>query len=147
MDYQALGLTEEEGEQLNGQLDRIWSLYADDPRECDAEAALNHYQLQALVLVSALVGGDVFVASPDEERPGCLFSTRLQLIESERVCNPNLRPDTANLVDGVEFGLLGDAIRYHVCSGYPGEYDVGGTMAWESLEAVGAETGRAGCCM
>lgn len=142
VDYQALGLTEEEGEQLNGQLDRIWSLYADDPRECDAEAALNHYQLQALVLVSALVGGDVFVASPDEERPGCLFSTRLQLIESERVCNPNLHPDTANLVDGVEFGALGDAIRYHVCSGYPGEYDVGGAMAWETLEAVGAETGR-----
>lgn len=141
VDYKALGLTEEQAEQLNEQLDRIWSLYADDPRECDAEAELNHYQLQALVLVSALTGGDVLVATPDEERAGCLFSTRLQLIEAERVCNPNFAPDTPSLVDGVEFGRLGDPIRYHVCSGYPGEYDLGG-LSWDTLEVFGAQTGR-----
>lgn len=50
VDHGALGLTEEQADDLNGRLDRLWSLYADDPRECDAEATLNHYQLQALVL-------------------------------------------------------------------------------------------------
>ncbi|WP_143516267.1 phage portal protein, partial [Pseudomonas sp. R26(2017)] len=73
VDHEALGLTEEQGDALNGELDRVWSLYADDPRECDAEATLNHYQLQALVLVSSLVAGDVLVASPDQERAGCVF--------------------------------------------------------------------------
>ncbi|SFL10023.1 phage portal protein, partial [Azotobacter beijerinckii] len=65
VDHEALGIDEQEAERLNARLDRLWSLYADDPRECDAEAMLNHYQLQALVLVSAMVGGDVFVATPD----------------------------------------------------------------------------------
>lgn len=65
VDHEALGIDEAAAEQLNARLDRLWSLYADDPRECDAEAMLNHYQLQALVLVSALVGGDVLVATPD----------------------------------------------------------------------------------
>lgn len=142
VDHEALGLTEEEAEQLNGQLDRLWSLYADDPRECDAEATLNHYQLQALVLVSSMVAGDVFVASPDQERPGCIFSTRLQLIESDRVGNPNGGMDRANLVEGVEFDGLGSPVAYHVCSGYPGEHLAGKALHWERLTVFGAETGR-----
>jgi lambda family phage portal protein len=117
-------------------------LYADSPRECDAEATLNHYQLQALVLVSALVGGDIFIATPDEERDGCLFSTRLQLIETERVSNPGNGADTSSMVEGVEFGVLGDPVRYHVCGGYPGEFDAGVRHDWTALEAFGAVTGR-----
>lgn len=142
VDHLALGLSEDAAEKLNADLDRIWSLYADDPRECDAEATLNHYQLQGLVLVSALIGGDVLVASPDEERPGCLFSTRLQLIETERVCNPGLAMDTTSLFEGVEYDYLGAPVRYHVCSGYPNDPELGGTHTWDALEAFGAVTGR-----
>lgn len=142
VDYEVLGIDENRAEQLNGELDRLWSLYADDARECDAEATLNHYQLQALVLVSAMVGGDVFIATPDEERPGCIFSTRLQLIETDRVCNPNNALDSARLVDGVEFSDLGAPERYHVCSGYPNEINRGHTIKWEPLQVFGPVTGR-----
>lgn len=142
VDHAVLGLSEQEAEQINAQLDRIWSLYADDPRECDAEAMLNHYQLQALVLVSALVGGDVFVATPDAERTGCLFSTRLQLIETDRVCNPGLALDTATLVEGIECDALGAPVAYHVCSGYPNEYIQGQSNSWQRLLAFGTVTGR-----
>lgn len=142
IDHVALGLTEVAADELNGKLDRLWSLYADDPRECDAEATLNHYQLQALVLISSMVCGDVLVASPDDERPGCIFSTRLQLIESDRVCNPNGHMDRADLVDGVEFDRLGAPLAYHVCTGYPNEYLVGQNLTWERLPAFGEATGR-----
>ncbi len=142
VDHVALGITPEAADVLNGDLDRLWSLYADDPRECDAEATLNHYQLQALVLVSSMVAGDIFIASPDQERPGCIFSTRLQLIESDRVGNPNDGLDRAELVDGVEFDSLGAPIAYHVCTGYPGEHLSGMTLKWERLPVFGAETGR-----
>lgn len=142
VDIAALGITEEEGDKLNADLDRLWSLYADDPRECDAEAMLNHYQLQALVLVSAMVGGDVFVATPDDERAGCIFSTRLQLIETDRVCNPMGMLDSENLVEGVEFDALGAPVRYHICSGYPGDRRRAAPLTWQTLDAFGAETGR-----
>ena len=121
VDSAALGITPEQGCELNKQLDRIWELYALDPRECDAEATLNHYQLQALTLVSTLVNGDVFVATPFTERTGTIFGTRLQLIEADRVCNPNEQPDTENLVDGIEFDRFGAPIRYHVASSYKRE--------------------------
>lgn len=142
IDFEAVGISEDEAEQLNAELDRLWSLYADDPRECDAEATLNHYQLQALVLVSSLVAGDVFVASPDQERPGCIFSTRLQLIESDRVGNPNSGMDRVDMVEGIEFDALGAPVAYHVCAGYPGEHLVGNSLTWERLSVFGAETGR-----
>lgn len=142
VDADALGLTSEQADSLNAELDRLWSLYADNPRECDAEATLNHYQLQALVLVSAMVGGDVFIATPDEERPGCLFSTRMQLIEADRVSNPNGALDTANMVDGVEFDGLGAPVRYHVSSNYPGELRQGRVQRWDALPVFGRETGR-----
>lgn len=142
IDHVAVGIDEQQAEQLNAQLDRIWSLYADDPRECDAEATLNHYQLQALVLISAMVCGDVLIASPDDERPGCIFSTRLQLIESDRVCNPDGGMDRADMVEGVEFDRLGAPLAYHVCNGYPNEYLAGQSLAWERLPAFGDVTGR-----
>lgn len=142
VDFESLGITEEQADQLNNKLDRIWSLYADDPRECDAEASLNHYQLQALVMISSMVCGDVLIASPDDERPGCMFSTRLQLIESDRVCNPGSQMDSARLVDGVEFDHLGAPVAYHVCTGYPNELMRGQALRWERLPAFGRETGR-----
>ncbi|HHF0206096.1 phage portal protein [Pseudomonas aeruginosa] len=142
VDAEALGITQDRAEQLNEQLDRVWSLYADDPRECDAEAMLNHYQLQALVLISSMVGGDVLVASPDDERDGCLFSTRLQLIEGARVCNPNLGIDTDLMIDGVESDRLGAPVAYHVCRGYPGDYSSAQALTWDRLPAFGTATGR-----
>lgn len=142
VDHEALGINEDEAEKLNASLDRIWELYAADPRECDAEAMLNHYQLQALVLVSAMVGGDVFVATPDDERTGCLFSTRLQLIETDRISNPRGAMDTDRMVEGVEFDHLGAPIRYHICSGYPSDQARGGQIRWHPLEVFGPETGR-----
>ncbi|MDM1697100.1 phage portal protein [Thiopseudomonas alkaliphila] len=143
VDSAALGITPEQGCALNKQLDRIWELYALDPRECDAEATLNHYQLQALTLVSTLVNGDVFVATPFTERTGTIFGTRLQLIEADRVCNPNEQPDTENLVDGIEFDRFGAPIRYHVASSYKRERAFSQvTRKWQALEAFGSETGR-----
>ncbi|WP_256596198.1 MULTISPECIES: phage portal protein [unclassified Pseudomonas] len=121
-------------------------MYADDPRECDAEATLNHYQLQALVLVSSMVAGDVFVASPDQERPGCIFSTRLQLIESDRVGNPNGSMDRVDLVEGVEFDGLGSPVAYHVCSGYlvdSVEQTVDASGWSTALECNGGKKGKA----
>ncbi|MCY1282968.1 phage portal protein, lambda family [compost metagenome] len=142
VDQMALGISEAEAERLNAQLDWVWNIYADNPLECDAEGQLNHYQLQALALVSSMVSGDLLVATPDVERPGCLFSTRLQLIEGDRVSNPNFAPDREGLVDGVEFDRLGAPVAFHVCRGYPGDLTAGNEMIWDRLPVFGAVTGR-----
>ena len=143
VDAAALGISPEKGAELDVQLNRIWELYALDPRECDAEATLNHYQMQALVLITALVSGDVFVATPYIERTGTLFGTRLQAFEGDRVSNPNDAPDTDRMVDGIEFDQHGAPVRYHVASDYKhGRTFSSITRKWHALDAFGKETGR-----
>lgn len=143
VDHEALGISEEQADQLNTQLEREWTLYAEDPRECDAEATSTHYQQQAIALMSALTGGDVFVATPDIERPGTLYSTRLQLLETDRICNPNAQPDNEQLCEGIEFDPdTGAPIAVWICNGYPDEKRLTRPLKWERLEVFGAVTGR-----
>nr|WP_311972149.1 phage portal protein [Pseudomonas baltica] len=142
VDHEALGITEEAADALNAQIQREWELYAGDPRECDAEATLNHYQLQALTLVSAMTGGDCFVATPWIERQGTIYNTRLQLIETDRVSNPFGCPDNERLVEGVEFDAYGAPVAYQICNGYPDDKFLKYPLRWERVEVFGAETGR-----
>ncbi|WP_311968909.1 phage portal protein [Pseudomonas baltica] len=142
IDHEALGITEEQADILNAQIQREWELYAGDPRECDAEATLNHYQQQALALVSAMTGGDCFVATPWIERPGTVYNTRLQLIETDRVSNPYGCSDNERLVEGVEFDDYGAPVAYHICNGYPDDKFLKYPLRWERIEVFGAETGR-----
>src|SRR5690606_39198259 len=106
------------------------------------EATLNHYQLQALALVSALTGGDCFATTPGIDRPGPVYSTPLQLIETDRVTNPNNSPDTATLVEGVEIDEYGAPVAFHICNGYPNDPTPGQRLEWTRVEAFGAQTGR-----
>lgn len=142
VDHVALGITEEQADEFNALVQREWELYAGDPRECDAEATLNHYQLQALALVSAMAGGDCFVATPWAERQGTIYNTRLQLIETDRVSNPNGRPDTDRLVEGIEFDDLGAPVAAYICNGYPDDKMLKSPLRWDRVEFFGAETGR-----
>lgn len=142
VDHEALGLSEEQADKLNAQIQREWELYAGDPRECDAEATLNHYQQQALALVSAMTGGDCFVGTPWIERPGTIYNTRLQLIETDRVSNPHGAPDSEFMVEGVEFDQYGAPVAYHICNGYPDDKHLKYPLRWDRVEVFGAETGR-----
>lgn len=142
VDADTLGITPEQGQEINKQLSRIWEMYALDARECDAESGLNHYQLQALVLLCALVSGDVLVATPYIERRGTVFGTRLQLIEADLISNPSDMPDTDRLVDGVEFDSYGSPIAYHVASNYRRARTATAQRTWKRLPAFGTETGR-----
>lgn len=142
VDHEALGITEEQADALNAHIQREWEMYAGDPRECDAEATLNHYQLQSLALVSAMTGGDCFATTPWIERPGTIFSTRIQLVETDRVSNPNGQPDSQFMVEGVEFDQYGAPVAYHMCNGYPDDKFLKYPLRWDRVEAFGVETGR-----
>lgn len=142
VDWQALGITEDEGEALNEQLDREFRLWAENPIECDAEATLNHYQLQALALVSALVGGDCFATTPFIERKGAVYGTKIELVETDRVCNPRGWIDSDRLIEGIEIDEHGAPVAFYICNGYPNETVRNQTLEWRRFEAFGSQTGR-----
>lgn len=141
VDYATLGITAEEAEILNAQLRTAWERWAETPAECDIEATFDFYGLQSLALLSAMVSGDVFGITPQKRRPGGVTELKLQLVEADRVSNPNDATDTESMIDGVH---INDAmpVGYWVRNQHPGDRTTARMPAWTYYQAFGAETGR-----
>lgn len=115
-------------------------LLATETREFDLERELPFSLLQGLVFLRVLEDGDVLVNLPRVRRPGSPYTTRLQLIEAARLCNPDFAQDTDNLVAGVQKDAVGAPERYHVCNRHPArrwQHRDGRqlSMSWTALQA------------
>lgn len=145
IDAEFLGLTEEQARKWEKNTEREWKLWAETV-ECDAERRKTFYQLQSLVLLSALMNGDVFVTMPVIKRPENIYDLRIGVIEADRVCNPQVNmPANANILGGVEIGNYGETIAYWVAKYNPNSYprlDVDLKQEWKRVLAFGKTTGR-----
>lgn len=144
VDRLALGLTEDQAATANAELQSWWEMWAEDPSECDIEATMDIYGQQSLAIVSAMLSGDVFALTPYKMRNGGLFGLKLQLIEADRVSNPDNGSDTATRFQGVELESRGGMpVGYHICSVHPGDTVNSAELArWEFVQAFGGDTGR-----
>lgn len=143
VDAALLGLTEEAAEELNQQIRAHFEPWAENPIECDIEMTSDFYGLQALTQISAMMSGDVFANTPYDLRPASVYGLKVQLIEADRICNPNDAADTDAIKDGVQYD--GPApVGYHVRSTHPGADPTVGTLVptWTYYPAIGTDTGR-----
>jgi len=129
----------EQGFAWKTQVQREFSLWADST-DCDLEGLLNFYQLQALVLRSVLESGDCFTLMPDgaasARQP---YRLRLQVLEADRVGNPQGLPDAERIAAGVRFDAHGMPEAYHVYDRHPGAGMAGGDLhAGRWIERAGS---------
>lgn len=136
IDAEYLGLTPEEAEAAETDLERLWMLWSES-KDCDIARSMSFKEQQNHVLRSMLEGGDCFVLLPSKRTTGNPFSLRTQILESERVSNPNWTSDTATLVGGVEKDINGAPVAYHFTDRHPGGYHVAG-VTWNRVPAFGA---------
>ncbi|MCK6417930.1 MAG: phage portal protein [Alphaproteobacteria bacterium] len=115
-----LGETEEEFEAFERAAEREFRLWAES-QNCDASRTQNFVGLQDLVLRSTLESGDVFALKTFIERPGWPLATALQIIEADRICNPDGKTDTPFLCGGVEIDNYGAPLAYHILKAHPGD--------------------------
>lgn len=144
-DADFLGLTEDQALVWKRNVEREWSLWA-ETINCDAERKQNFYQLQSLVVLSALMSGDVFVALPIVKRAGSVYDLRINLIEADRVCNPlQATNPAANILGGVEIGQYGEAVAYWVALYNPNAFPrttIQTRNEWKRVHAFGQTSGR-----
>lgn len=146
VDAEFLGISDEQAKEWENSVEREWRLWADTVN-CDAERKQNFYQLQSLVLLSALMSGDVFVTMPVVKRPGSVYDLRIGLIEADRVCNPN-KADMVpgkNVAGGVEVDEFGAVKAYYVAKHHPESRprDISNwAQKWTRVLAFGERTGR-----
>lgn len=140
IDADFLKLNDEEAAKLEGTIEREFKLWAESVN-CDFTRLNNFYELQQLAFMSQLMCGDSFALLPYNKRIGMPYDLRVQLIEGDRVCNPNKNP-SLNIVQGVEFDDNGQIIAYHIANFHPlSTYNIK-NYNWTRVEAFGSVTGR-----
>ncbi|MBF0308120.1 MAG: phage portal protein [Magnetococcales bacterium] len=141
VDRKALRLTDEAAGEWEGKVEREWRLFSESP-ECDITRTQNFRQLQDVIFRSMLESGDVFVALPMRSgTPTLPFSLRIQLIEADRVSNPNGQADSKQIAGGVERDAYGAPLAYHIRDIHPGS-EVERGRSWQRIPAFGSQSGR-----
>lgn len=141
IDAEYLGIDEEDAQAWQANVKRRWMAWAES-QDCDLARSLNFYQIQELALRSTLSRGDVFVLTPMVQRASAAPRLALQLVEADRVSNPNRRQDTDTLTAGIEHSpATGEPLRYYVANRHPGDLSSAATE-WTPVEARGSRSGR-----
>lgn len=88
IDGDFLGLSEEQQEEIERQILREFTLWANNPM-CDAERQQTFYELQQLAFLSMLVSGDVFVLFGFKENKRTPYQLTIRLLEADRISTPD----------------------------------------------------------
>lgn len=144
IDHEALGIPHEEATRIERLCEREFSLWAQN-KMASYDRRLTFGQIQHLVVLSALLSGDVFVAPVYLDRGG-RYGLTLRVIEADLVSTPafGMAPEGARIVEGVELDERGAPVAYHVADRYAtAPYTVGaGPAKWQRIEAYGKDTGE-----
>lgn len=141
IDREALGISAEQAQKLEKQIEREWKLWAEST-DCDIERIDNFYELQQLAFLNWLMSGDCLALLPVKPRLNQPYDLRVQLIEADRLSSPDYCDTYDNkIVGGVEVAADGEVIAYHISEQHPLSYEVS-DIKWRRVEAYGSRTGR-----
>lgn len=123
-DYRALGKTGPEGkawaEAWSNDTEAKFRSWA-ETTECDAAAQLNLAALTTQVFRGGLANGEALALPLWIERDRSIWKTRLMLVESDRLSNPNLARDTMTQRGGIELDEYGRPLFYNIRTTHPGD--------------------------
>jgi len=142
IDREILKMEDDQAEAWESMTEREWHIWSES-QDCDIARSLTFGDIQNLCFRQTLENGDSFVLMPRILRGNNPFLLRLQVIEADRVSNPNYARDTETLAGGVEKDIHGAPTRYHITRQHPGNtlYSNQKVYTWDSFPAFGKETG------
>lgn len=117
IDRDFLRLDDDVADAWEATAERLFNIWAAS-KDSHLNRALTFYEQQDVVFREVLAG-DAFVQLLSLEPRALPFRLTLGHIAAPRVCNPDNRPDTATLVQGVEKTPDGTPHTYHVADTYP----------------------------
>ena len=140
IDWRVLNIAEEAADDLQVQIEREWALFSES-KDCDISRTLSFGNIQDIALRSMLTKGDVFAVLPYQKPTNDFpFGFRIQLIEAERVCNPNYARDKKEISAGVEKDSNGAPIAYHIARTHPGNTLYVKVSEWDIIPTYNPKT-------
>lgn len=152
IDAEFLGLSEEEADAWEQQVEREFELWAQS-KHCDALRINDFYDMQAIAFLGCLLNGDAFcIFKRGKAEKWMPYTLRLHLIEADRISTPSQfatagsiegkNPKNNNqIISGVEIDKEGAIVAYWICNTYHQSF-VNQKREWKRIEAFGKETGR-----
>lgn len=138
-DWKALGATEEWAEQFQAAVEPLFSLWAESPENWPDAARRNNFTgLVRLAVGVHVLSGEVlataeWLRSSYERRP---FSTAIQMVDPDRLSNPDNRSDTKFLRRGIERDKFGAPLAFWFRTNHPSEgWEDGGQWTWRRVAA------------
>lgn len=143
IDAKFLGLDDKQAEIWQDNTKRRFKAWGEST-DCDVARQLDFYGIQELAFRSHLESGDAFVLTPRIARNGKPAKLALQIIEADRVSNPNRLADTSTVIAGIEIDpATGEVIACHISSHHPGaNLYAKGSNKWNRVTVRGSATGR-----
>ncbi len=141
IDRRLLGMDEQQSLEWSNAAEREFALWANS-RECDFARRLAFNEIQQLAFTSQKVRGDCFIIMTWKPRKGVPYDLRLQLIEADRVSNPQGAPDDEKISGGIERDASGVPVAIHVRRCHPGSRNMQDKFKWDSVPIFGPKSGR-----
>jgi len=144
VDNEFLGLSDDQADVWQQDVERKFNAWFEST-DCDITRTQNGYGLQDLNYRSELERGDslcILTQAPWARGP---VKLALQIIEADRLCNPDRRPNTARMVEGVSLDENGAPVNYHVASANPYRRSGPGALSkltWTEVPAFSSRSGR-----
>ncbi|OYW56791.1 MAG: phage portal protein [Hyphomicrobium sp. 32-62-53] len=133
-DYKFLGIDHEEAVRWGQEFERVWEAYAHGPEPLvDAGKRMSFSQFMRLAHRMRFVDGEALATM--EWAPGYKWRSCAQLVDCDRLSNPNGKPDSAYLKSGVALSDLSEPIAYYIRHGHPGDFGLinAETLKWSEI--------------
>lgn len=116
---------------------RTWAL--SDGRWSDAQRRLTIPQMFRVAFRHKLIDGDSLINAqwrPERCRPGkARYASAMQLIDPDRLSNPQMGFDQSHMRGGVEVDDDGVAVAYHIRGAHAGDwFSAGKSLRWDRIE-------------
>jgi lambda family phage portal protein len=132
--WKALGLDPEWASEWSRDVEAQWRTWAYDPRNfIDTTRQTNFGGLMCLAMNHQIVDGEGLIIPKWLDRPGSKFKLALEVVDPDRMTNPNGAPDSDRLRRGVELDENGAPVAVHVRSGHPHDMTYGGVQSWQTV--------------
>lgn len=114
-----LGMTTEQASQWQAETEELFRMWCES-QFADASGELNFWELQDLAFRSRLESGDSFVVLASKRRSGWPFTLALNVVEADRVSNPQHAADSETMVKGIEKDADGAPVAVYFADRHPG---------------------------
>ena len=138
IDRDVLSLTEEQADEWEATAEREFVMFFGG-KDVDITRQNEGGELTRMVYDQKNLNGGsliLFVDSPVRGRP---YRKRIQIIEIDRLSNPNGAPDTDTLAGGIETDAFGAPKTYHIAN--EGSNSLAAATKWEPIPAISPKTG------